>query len=313
MGTATGVAEMEEIRARARGAFVGLALGDALGASVEFMTRGEIRAIHGVHRDLTGGGWLKLAPGAVTDDTQMSLYLARSIVDRGGWFLESGAEYLAQWLKSRPQDVGNTVRRGLRGYITQGRLQTPPCSGDAGNGAAMRLLPVALATLGDAAEMKRCVLEQAHITHNHPLSDAACTTLGTLIHKAILGRSMTTLLQEVQSLVSDQPSFRFSPYSGMSSGYIVDTIQTVFHFFFRSRDFEECLIDTVNAGGDADTTGAIVGMLAGAYYGPSLHPSRWLRRMDQELLRELRKLATALVDCSPFARQGLASQAASQT
>lgn len=295
--------DFDDVRSRARAAFLGLALGDALGAPVEFMTRNEIHHAHGELRDMVGGGWLNLKPGQVTDDTEMALYLARSIVEGSGWSLPRGAEYLTRWLKSRPCDIGNTVRRGLRAYITKGQLETPPCSADAGNGAAMRLLPVALCCLGDETETQRCIIEQAHITHNHPHSDAACLILAKLVQLSLTGQSKMRLLMETKRVVETQPAFAFNPYPGNASGYILDTVQTVFYHFFRSRDFEGCLVDTVNAGGDADTNGAIVGMLAGAYYGREGLPRRWLRALAPSLQSELELLADALVERSPLGRQ----------
>ena len=92
---------LPDVRERARAAFLGLALGDALGATVEFMTAGEIRAAHGVHRELVGGGWLRLKPGQVTDDTEMSLAMARAIDRAGGWSAPAVADAFAAWLKGR--------------------------------------------------------------------------------------------------------------------------------------------------------------------------------------------------------------------
>jgi ADP-ribosyl-[dinitrogen reductase] hydrolase len=86
----------------------------------------------------------------------------------------------------------------------------------------------------------------------------------------------------------------------LATAYVVDTLQTVFHYFFSGRDFEECLVNTVNQGGDADTTGAIVGMLAGAYYGLEGIPLRWLKKMDRKLLEEISTLSKVLVELSPL-------------
>lgn len=291
-----------DVLERARAAFLGLALGDALGAPVEFMTKNEIRCAFGELREMVGGGWLNLVPGQVTDDTEMSVYLARSIVDGGGWSLPRAAEYLARWLKSRPCDIGNTVRRGLRAYIVKGQLEAPPSDSDAGNGAAMRLLPVALATLGDEALTRRATLEQAHLTHNHVYSDAACLVIARLVQMAVLGNSKTQLAVIAWRFVERYPSFNFVTYSGNATGYIVDTVQTVLYHFFRTRDFESCLVETINAGGDADTNGAIVGMLAGAYYGAESLPLRWLRALKPALLNEIQTLSSALARESPAFR-----------
>ncbi|WP_460594298.1 ADP-ribosyl-[dinitrogen reductase] hydrolase [Geomonas sp. Red276] len=294
------LAAREEILSRARGAFLGLAMGDALGAPAEFLTRQEIRDKYGVLNEMVGGGWLRLKPGQVTDDTEMSLCLARAVADHGGWKLSAIADNLANWLKSKPIDVGDTCRRGIRNYLLKGTLETPPNEWDGGNGAAMRMLPVALCTLSDQELLERCTIEQAHLTHNQPLSDAACLAVGKLLQMALTGKSLLQLRREVDLLISRFPNFTFDPYKGLATGYVVDTMQTVFHCFFRARSFESCVVETVNQGGDADTTGAIAGALAGAYFGEEYLPARWLKKMDKKLVAELRDLADRLVKLSPL-------------
>lgn len=292
--------DSSDCRTRAVAAFSGLAIGDALGAPVEFMTAGEIEAKYGLLRELVGGGWLRLKPGQVTDDTEMSLCIARALVRASGWSLEGIAENFALWLKSRPIDVGDTCRKGIRSYMLNGTLEVPPNEWDGGNGAAMRVLPVALLTLGDDGLLQSWVVAQAHLTHNQPVSDAACVTLGRLVHLALSGASKNRLRREADDLCERFPTFRFEPYRGLATGYVVDTLQTVFHHFFRSRDFEECIVGTVNQGGDADTTGAIAGMLAGAYYGMEAIPKRWQKRMDRQVMEEVQELAVRLVALSPL-------------
>jgi ADP-ribosyl-[dinitrogen reductase] hydrolase len=289
-----------ECRSRAVASFAGLAIGDALGAPVEFMTSGEIRTKHGLLKEIVGGGWLRLKPGQVTDDTEMALCIARALDRTGEWSLPAIAENFAAWLRSKPIDVGDTCRKGIRRYMLKGELEMPPNEWDGGNGAAMRVLPAALFTLGDDTLLRSCAVAQSHLTHNHPLSDAACVVLGRMVHLALRGASKHRLRREVDDLCREFPTFRFEPYRGLSTGYVVDTLQTVFHYFFRGRDFEECVVGTVNQGGDADTTGAIVGMLAGAYYGMESIPKRWLRRMDRAVMDETGALAARLVELSPL-------------
>ena len=293
---------LDEIRERARAAFIGLAIGDALGATVEFMTVPEIQAKYGVFKEITGGGWLRLKPGQVTDDTQMALCIARAIIEAQGWSLEGIARHFAGWLKSRPVDCGDTCRKGIRAYMLNNTLEVPPNEWDAGNGAAMRLLPVALYSLPDAELLKKYLLEQAHLTHNNPVSDAACICLGELLHLALCGASKASLRRQVDGLTTRFPTFGFEPYRGLATGYVVDTLQTVFHWFFKGRNFEECMVGTVNQGADADTTGAIVGMLAGAYYGMDSIPQRWLRKMDKKVISEIEVLADRLVLASPLGK-----------
>jgi ADP-ribosyl-[dinitrogen reductase] hydrolase len=298
----TAPAPLHELRARARAAFLGLAVGDALGATVEFMTPPEIRAVHGVHREVVGGGWLRLPRGAVTDDTEMSVAMARAMVAHRGFAARPVADALAAWLRAGPRDVGNTCRRGLRRYLLDGSLEGPASAGDAGNGAAMRMVPVAIAALGDPALLDAHAVAQGHLTHHHPLSDAACRLVGRLLQRAIAGGSMRQLRRIADAATSELPPFRFEPYRRVASGYVVDTMQTVLHHLFTASSFESCLVATVNEGGDADTTGAIAGAIAGAYHGPEAIPRRWSRRLAPALVAELGDLADALVALSPAGR-----------
>jgi ADP-ribosyl-[dinitrogen reductase] hydrolase len=273
---------------RALAAFLGFAVGDALGATVEFMTKREITAQYGIHRNIIGGGWLRLAPGRVTDDTEMALMLGRSLVRRGELDVRDVCDEFAEWLKAGPTDVGNTCRRGIRRYITQGTIEGPFFDGDAGNGAAMRILPVALATVGHPDRATRWSLAQGHITHHHPLSDDASLTLVRMLHGLLSGGGKRAVREIADALIDRHRIFRFEPYQGQSSGYIIDTMQTVLHFYFGTDSFADCVIQTVNQGGDADTTGALAAMLAGATYGMAAIPATWLVKLDRKVAAEIR-------------------------
>jgi ADP-ribosyl-[dinitrogen reductase] hydrolase len=290
----------QKIEKKAQAAFLGLALGDALGATTEFMTPYEIKAKYGVLRKIIGGGWLHLRPGQVTDDTQMSIYLARAIEAAQGWQLITIAEYFSQWMKSRPVDIGATCARGIRTYLLKGTTEMPYNEWDAGNGAVMRMAPVALYTLGNEEQLEDYAVQQAHLTHHHPLSDAACITIGRMVQQAVLGAPLEQLRRLANELVQAHPQFSFKRYDGHSSPYVVDTLKTVFNFLFTTSDFETCLIGVVNQGGDADTTGAIAGMIAGALYGPAGLPKVWIKRLDKEVFKEVKQLALKLVRRSPL-------------
>lgn len=287
--------DWDSIHRRALGAYLGFAVGDALGATVEFMTPREIGAQYGVHRDILGGGWLKLKPGQVTDDTQMALALGQSLIAHGGFDARTAAQSFAAWLKSKPVDVGATCRRGIRRFLMDGSLEAPPNEGDAGNGACMRNLPVALATLGNDRAFADWTVGQCHLTHNHPLSDAASLALGRMVQHLMLGGGIKACRAEANFLILDQPAFRFEPYPRRASAYVVDTVQTVLYYFFRSDDFESCLTQVVNRGDDADTTGALAGMLCGAAYGVENIPSYWLKKLDKHVIREVTEQTEALL------------------
>jgi ADP-ribosyl-[dinitrogen reductase] hydrolase len=281
---------------RAMGAYLGLAVGDALGATVEFLTRHEIQHQYGVHQKIIGGGWLRLKPGQVTDDTQMSISLGRALIKAKGMDVTEVCDEFALWLKSKPIDIGNTVRRGIQRYIVHGTTSTDYHEGDAGNGAAMRTLPVVLATIGDSEKLAAWTQTQAHITHNHPLSDSATLTVGRMIHALIAGGGVKAVRDEVNALIEKHRTFKFEPYRGNASAYIVDTMQTVMHCYFMTDSFKTCVVETVNQGGDADTTGAIAGMIAGATYGVDAIPRSWLSKLDSDVASEIYQQVPVLLE-----------------
>jgi ADP-ribosyl-[dinitrogen reductase] hydrolase len=286
---------MPTLYQRALGAYLGFAAGDALGATVEFMTRREIEAAYRRHETIVGGGWLRLAPGQVTDDTEMALCVGRAILEAKTWDVARVCERFATWLRGKPVDVGATCRRGIRRYINEGSVSGVSNEGDAGNGALMRNLPVVLATLRDEAAFERWSIEQSHVTHFHPLSDAAVLAFGRITRVLLAGEGIAAARREANALVAEHKHFRFKPYRGQSSAYVVDTVQTVLHYFFTTDSFDSCVVETVNQGGDADTTGALAGMLAGAAYGVQDVPARWLSRLDAGVSAEIRDQVPALL------------------
>jgi ADP-ribosyl-[dinitrogen reductase] hydrolase len=229
----------------------------------------------------------------------MSLCIARSLVVYG-FSAEDIARRFADWLRSKPKDVGNTCRRGITRYVTQGSVHGPYNDGDAGNGAAMRMAPIALAALANVATLESMAVGQGHITHHHPLSDQACILVGKLIQLALLGHSIERLRNQAEATIAMVPNFRFMPFPGLSTAYVVDTIQTVLHVLFSTSSFEDCLVTTVNQGGDADTTGAIVGAIAGAYYGIDAIPKDWIKKLDTHVREELQDLSERLITISPL-------------
>jgi ADP-ribosyl-[dinitrogen reductase] hydrolase len=291
------------------GAYLGLAIGDALGATVEFMRPREIALQHGVHRDIVGGGWLKLARGQVTDDTTMSLALGDALLQGGPQALQGHAQgddalvhaigqAFVRWFQARPVDIGNTCRRGILRYLHERTLSGPYNPGDGGNGALMRNLPVALATLGDDQSFERLSIAQARLTHHHPLSDAATLGFGHLVRRLIGGASHGDSLVWIDRWIEQNPAFAFAPYRGHATAYVVDTVQTVLHFYSRHSEFEAALIATVNQGDDADTTGALVGMLAGARCGAAALPRRWLQRLQPQTVMAITDQCSGLLALS---------------
>lgn len=280
---------------RALGAYLGYAIGDALGATVTAMTPGEIVLKYGTHKRMIGGGWLGLKPGHVTDDTEMTLCVGRALVATNGWHLRGACEELARWLKGAPIDVGHTCRRGIRRFLIEGTVQAIESPAHAEAGACTRNLPVALATLGNPRTLARWTREQCHITHNHPLADDATIGLGSMVHALVGGGGVGAAAALARALVREQPMLAFTNFRGPCTTDLVDVIRTVLHHYFRAGSVQECIVATVNAGGEADTAGALAGMLAGATFGASAIPKDWLKRLDPAVAGEICAQVPALL------------------
>ena len=296
---------------RAVGAYLGLAVGDALGATVEFMTPSEIRERHGVHRNILGGGWLRLRKGQVTDDTEMSLALGHSILAKGKVEPQAVAEAFSAWMRGKPVDIGHTVRRGIARYRQTGEVVVPPNTYDAGNGACMRCLPVALCTLGAGTdEVAAANRAQSHVTHHSPLGDAGTLTVIRMVQKALRGGTLADLQTMAQALAEAEPEYRYDRRRAENpGGYLPETLRAVFQALFAADGFETALVDVVNRGGDADTTGAILGMIAGALWGPAGIPARWLDALDAATSVHCTEQAQRLIGLSLHTRglQGVLS------
>src|SRR3990167_3962262 len=203
-----------------------------------------------------------------------------------------------RWFQAKPVDIGNTCRRGILRYLHERSLSGPYNAGDGGNGALMRNLPVVLATLGDDAAFERLSIAQARLTHHHPLSDAATLGFGHLVRRLIDGASHVDSLLWIDRWIEQNPAFKFAPYRGHATAYVVDTVHTVLHFYTLHRDFEAALIATVNQGDDADTTGALIGMLAGARCGAAALPRRWLQRLQPQTVMAITDQCSGLLALS---------------
>ncbi|MES9935137.1 MAG: ADP-ribosyl-[dinitrogen reductase] hydrolase [Sedimenticola sp.] len=285
---------------RVVGAYLGLAVGDALGATTEFLTPREIREKHGIHNSICGGGWLRLKPGQVTDDTEMSLALGQAILDRGGVEAHAVAEAFSEWMRSKPVDIGNTVRRGIVHYRNSGEVRVSENEYEAGNGACMRSLPVAIAYLNASEEnLVSASRTQSHVTHNNRQADAGTETVLFMVIAAFKGNTKSQLGEIANNLVERHKLYRFDKRPVENpSGWIVETLQVVFQSLFDNHDFESTLVDVVNRGGDADTTGAIAGMLTGALYGVDAIPGPWLKGLDKDVKSSCKRQAQALLELS---------------
>lgn len=293
----TELSQQLSTRERAVGAYLGLATGDALGATTEFMTPAEIRNKFGTHRQICGGGWLNIKQGQVTDDTEMSLALGEAILANKGVEEKSAALAFSEWMRTKPVDIGNTVRRGIIHFRNTGKTEVEVNAYDAGNGACMRSLPVALYYWNKPLmQMLNASRIQSHITHNNAVADAGTNAVLSMLACALGGGSKEQMRYIAHKLVDREKSFRFDKKAVTNpSGWIVETLQVVFQCFFAHDNLEDIVVDTVNRGGDADTTGAIAGMLSGAYYGTRAIPESWLNALDDDVRMSCERQALALI------------------
>lgn len=284
---------------RYTGALLGLAAGDALGTSLEFKQPGQFELL----TDMVGGGVYGLQPGQWTDDTSMALCLAESLVESRGFDpVDQMRRYLLFYregylsVKGYCFDIGGTVRAALEAF----ERTANPYSGltdrfSAGNGSLMRLAPVPLFFASDPRQAIHYSGESSRTTHAVPAAVDACRYMAGLIVGALLGEDKQTLLSEsytpVRNLWQDSPlteeiaviangSYkRRHPPAIRGSGYVVHTLEAALWAFYNSDSFQEGCLKVVNLGEDADTSGAIYGQLAGAYYGEMDIPLSWREKL----------------------------------
>ena len=289
---------MEKID-RYLGSLQGLAVGDALGTTLEFAEPGTFTPI----TDMVGGGPFSLRPGEWTDDTSMALCLAESLVEKNGFDPQDQMERYVRWWKEGHLshsgncfDIGNTTRKALSQFeITQDSFSGSSDSFAAGNGSIMRLAPVPMfyAREPELAIMKSA--ESSRTTHGANEAIDACKYLAAIIAGAINGATKDELLSERYCPIDDYwknnpltPSIdeiamgsfkRKDPPDIKGTGYVVKSLEAALWAFNKGKTFEEGCLLAVNLGADADTTGAVYGQIAGAYFGKQGIPERWLTNL----------------------------------
>jgi ADP-ribosyl-[dinitrogen reductase] hydrolase len=286
----------QDLRDRALASYLGFAVGDALGATTEFMRPGEIQAKFHVHKEIIGGGWLHLKPGQVTDDTQLCLALGEALLEAGGMDERVVADRFVRWMSSKPADIGHTIRQALSRYKLFGCCQADYSDYANSNGALMRNLPVIIATLHTPELLTDWSTRQGLITHNNREAEDGMLMVSQLTQQVMLHSQATPLKSLTSQWIAQFPRFDYTHYKRSVDGYIVDTLKTVLFFFFNTPDFESCLIGVVNAGGDADTNGALAGMLAAPFYGLDSIPQRWLKKMDRTIIADITRQTRQLID-----------------
>jgi ADP-ribosyl-[dinitrogen reductase] hydrolase len=288
---------------RYRGCLLGLAVGDAVGTTLEFMPPGSFEPI----TDMVGGGPFRLNPGEWTDDTSMALCLAESLILTGGFDPVDQLNRYVRWYREGHLsstgscfDIGNTIRKALLKF----EQTNEPFSGDldprsAGNGSIMRLAPVPLFFAANPAVAVEKAAESSRTTHGALTCVDACRYLGGLIVGAVTCAAKEELLSERYSPLSDnwtenplcaeideiaRGSFKHrKPPKIRGSGYVVKSLEAALWAFYRTDSYRDGCLMAANLGDDADTTAAVYGQIAGAFYGEEGIPKKWKEKL---VLRE---------------------------
>lgn len=297
---------MTDLHDRYPGCVLGLATGDALGTTLEFSPPGSFTPID----DMVGGGPFHLKSGEWTDDTSMALCLAESLIERPTFDpIDQLDRYVRWWHKGhlssngRCFDIGGTIKAALMRFE---RAREPYCGltdlDSAGNGSLMRLAPVPMRYAQDPIAAIERSGASSRTTHGAQAAVDACRYFSGLIVGALNGASKEELLSSrfapVPRYWLDHPlhpaiddvargSFkRKQPPAIKGTGYVVNSLEAALWAFYRSDSFREGCLLAVNLGDDADTTGAVHGQLAGAYYGADQIPIEWRERLAKRELIE---------------------------
>lgn len=275
---------------RFEGALLGAAVGDCLGSTYEFRSREAIRLAVGLNTELIGGGSFGWKPGEPTDDTQMSLAIARAIAEAGGLDQAAIAKHFVGWLDSKPKDMGGLTRKTLRS-MKDG--MDPKMAGynawafdgfyNAGNGSVMRAGPASLLTaFKDDETILRAAVQSSELTH----ADTRCTWGTAAIAKgvALIMAGETNVTEKVAAWIGDRaPTVtaalkavpKLSAEDVRTDGYVVSTVQAAFWALEHTNNFVDGIVFAANHGEDTDTAAATAGVLLGAKYGLEGVPQSW--------------------------------------
>lgn len=289
---------------RFEGALLGLACGDAVGTTLEFRARGSFAPL----TDMVGGGPFSLRAGQWTDDTSMALCLAESLLVKGDCDPRDQMTRYANWYQwgywsSTGQcfDIGMATREAIQQYLRTGNaLAGSEAARSAGNGSLMRLAPVAMAYAHDEQRVQEMAALSSRTTHAAAECLDACRLFAVAVSRALQGASKAQVL-DLAALPFGSPriaeiaqgSWRSKSREQIqSSGYVVHSLEAALWCFDRHESFEAAVLEAANLGDDADTTAAIAGQIAGAFWGRRGIPAHWLERLH--LQTEIRALAQSV-------------------
>ena len=280
---------LQNLTSKIKGSLYGFAIGDAMGATTEFMDETQIKEKYGEVSDIIGGGWLDLKAGDVTDDTQMMMCVCEAIEYGFGpvrnWsyhehdsseaaMLDRCCANFVDWYNTNPKDIGNCCRSVIESCINNtnykywiGIANNPD---SLGNGSLMRTLPIIL-----SGQSEDLAMLQGRLTHNNKICDL----------------SIELYYKNLEELLYYNTFRNISDFLVEPSGHTYHTLSNALYWVQRTNSLEEAIVRAVNHGGDADTIAAITGSLAGALYGYDAIPQRWIEQLSPDVKVELDKYA----------------------
>ncbi|AEO93493.1 ADP-ribosylglycohydrolase [Bacillus phage G] len=254
-----------------KGALLGLAVGDALGATTEFMSKEEVKVMYNYLNQIVGGGWLSLKAGDITDDTEMTICVAEGILNNYNNPIESIGKEFIKWYESDPKDVGLSTSCSIKNYFSYGdwfkasKKSHEELGKSAGNGSLMRCLPVALA-YSNKDKMIEITTKQSKMTHYDDLASEACVIYSKIASNIIDGIVLKEAIRKEVKNTKYQMVLT-NNLNTVPDGFVVNTFSWVLKVLINTNNFNDVVEQLANLGEDSDTTAAIAGGLAGLHYG----------------------------------------------
>ena len=303
---------------RGAGVLLGLACGDALGRPLEFESPAAIRSKHGRVTEMLAHGTHRQPAGTITDDTELALCIARSLVEHDSFVPTAVADRFVEWYNSEPFDIGRLTASALRRLDAGGSWQRVgiedwehlPEGQNAGNGSVMRCAPYGVAFADDRAALVTASRVSSALTHADPRCQWGCVVLNATI--AGLLREADRPLADAIDIAAKAPESVLEAGRSVAAvlsgatdpadveletgGYVVTTLQAGLFCGLTADTAADAIVEAVMLGGDTDTVGAVAGAVAGARFGADALPDRWMRAVDES--GELEELGTALSEGS---------------
>jgi ADP-ribosyl-[dinitrogen reductase] hydrolase len=273
---------MKRLQSKIAGSVYGFAIGDAMGATTEFMHPHEIKAKYGKVTEIIGGGWLMLKPGEVTDDTQMTMCVMGAVMkahesETFDWptFGKFCSDNFIEWYLNEPKDIGSQCRKGITSLMNN--EEQPHDKNALGNGSLMRAMPLALM----GPEFEDWNTYQGRFTHNNLKCSRMILDYSRLIQSYLNGEIYIPKENVTRGILEP-------------TGHVWNTYNNA--VYWSNKDsFKEAIVGAVNNGGDADTIAAITGSIAGVRFGIEEIPEKWLNAIDPEVKIFLKKFINFVI------------------